>query len=282
VGRFPILSVADAGKLRAEQTPPIAVFLACYTGAFDAPEDALAEEMLRTPGGPVAVLAGSRVTMPYGMAVMGTELMDEVFQQRRPTIGDAVLYAKRKLVEDAAAPEGDEAALTRREFLDTVAKAISPAADLLAEERQEHLHLFNLLGDPVLRLRVPGDIKLTAAEEVAAGQELLIEGVAPMAGRMIVELICRRDRLTFDPPLRTQLPTSGDALAQLDAVYTKANDHRWTALHFDAQPGPFSTTLGIPVEARGQSHVRIFLEGADSFALGSHDVYIRRPATAAE
>jgi hypothetical protein len=238
--------------------------------------------MLRTPGGPVAVLAGSRVTMPYGMAVMGTELMDEVFQKRRPTIGDAVLHAKRRLAPDTVPPAGDEAALTRREFLDTVAKAISPRADLLAEERQEHLQLFNLLGDPLLRLRVPAEVQLTAAEEIVAGQNLLIEGVAPMAGRMIVELICRRDRLTFDPPPRTQLPASADALAQLDAVYAKANDHRWTALHFDAQPGPFSSTLNIPVEARGQSHVRVFLEGADSFALGSRDVYIRRPTSPGE
>jgi hypothetical protein len=282
VGQFPILSATDAAKLRAEQAPPIAVFLACYTGAFDAPQDSLAEEMLRTPGGPVAVLAGSRVTMPYGMAVMGTGLMDEVFQERRPTIGDALLHAKRKLVQDTAAAEANDPTLTRREFLDTVAKAISPRADLLAEERKEHLHLFNLLGDPLLRLRVPGEVTLTAAEEISAGQAFVIEGVAPMAGRMIVELICRRDRLTFDPPARTQLPVSNDGLAQLDAVYAKANDHRWTALQLDSQPGPFSTTLHIPVEARGQSHVRVYLEGADSFAMGSRDVYIRRPAVAAE
>jgi hypothetical protein len=282
VGRFPILTTADAGKLRAEQTPPIAVFLACYTGAFDAPEDSLAEEMLRTPGGPVAVLAGSRVTMPYAMAVMGTGLMDEVFQKRRPTIGEAVLHAKRKLVEESAVSEENDPALSRREFLDTVAKAISPRADLLAEERMEHLHLFNLLGDPLLRLRVPGEVKVAAAEEITAGQTLAIEGVAPIAGRMIVELICRRDRLTFDPPQRTHLPASAGALAQLDTVYAKANDHRWTASYFDARPGPFTTKLNVPLEARGQSHVRIFLEGADDFALGASDVYIRGASAAAE
>ncbi|MBW3599549.1 MAG: peptidase C25, partial [Planctomycetes bacterium] len=105
-GRYPILSAADAIQLRAEQAPPIAVFLACYTGAFDGGRDCLAEEMLRSPGGPVAVLAGSRVTMPYAMAVLGANLMDEVFERRRPTIGESLLHAKRRLVQSPADEEG--------------------------------------------------------------------------------------------------------------------------------------------------------------------------------
>ncbi len=275
VGRFPILSIEDAAKLRAEQTPPIAVFLACYTGAFDAPRDCLAEAMLGVPGGPVAVLAGSRVTMPYAMAVLGTNLMDEVFHRQRPTLGDALLHAKRRLVQEPA--DGDDQGLSRREFLDTVARAISPRADLLAEERREHLHLFNLLGDPLLRLPKPAELTVTSAEDIDAGERLTIEGFAPLAGRMTIELTCRRDRLTFEPPTRVSLPPVDDVLTQLDAVYEKANDHRWTVKHVDVPLGAFQTTLDIPREARGHGHVRVFLEGADNFALGATDIYIRRP-----
>ena len=54
--------------------------LACYTAAFDQPQDCLAEELLKTEGGPVAVYGGSRVTMPYAMGVMGTAMMDEYFK----------------------------------------------------------------------------------------------------------------------------------------------------------------------------------------------------------
>ena len=52
-----ILSVADIAKLDNSQGLPVAIFLACYTGAYDQPYDCLAEEMLRAPGGPVAVLS---------------------------------------------------------------------------------------------------------------------------------------------------------------------------------------------------------------------------------
>ena len=41
---------------------------------------------------------------------------------------------------------------TNRLMLDGVASIISPSREMLEEERREHLHLFNLLGDPMLRL----------------------------------------------------------------------------------------------------------------------------------
>ena len=43
--------------------------------------------MLATPGAPVAVICGSRVTMPYAMAVLGTELLGQVFENRSETLG---------------------------------------------------------------------------------------------------------------------------------------------------------------------------------------------------
>jgi hypothetical protein len=158
-----------------------------------------------------------------------------------------------------------------------VAKAISPRPDLLAEERREHLHLFNLLGDPLLRLPAPAEVPLTVAADVDAGGRLTIEGVSPVAGRMIVELSCRRDRLTFTPPPRTELPPVAEALVRLDEVYQRANDHRWTSQYLDVVPGAFHTTLDVPTEAQGHAHVRVFLEGADACALGAADVYVRRP-----
>src|SRR5262245_6411219 len=70
--RFNILNVDDCRELQAHAgAAPIALMLACYTAAFDQPRDCLAEQMLKADGGPVAVYGGSRVTMPYGMAVMG-------------------------------------------------------------------------------------------------------------------------------------------------------------------------------------------------------------------
>jgi hypothetical protein len=66
-----VFSARDARRIQPHGGPSIAVFLACRTGAFDKPYDCLAEELLRAPDGPIAVIAGSRVTMPYAMATLG-------------------------------------------------------------------------------------------------------------------------------------------------------------------------------------------------------------------
>jgi hypothetical protein len=99
-GAFPVLDVNNVHLLQCRQGQPIAILLACYTAAFDAPQDCLAEEMLRVPGGPVSVVGGSRLTMPYAMAVMGTSMMHECFRQRRETLGELLLHTKRGMLED--------------------------------------------------------------------------------------------------------------------------------------------------------------------------------------
>ena len=147
---FPIMDIDDCRQVRSRSGAPIAVFLSCYAGAFDGTKDCLAEELLRTTNGPVAVLAGSRVTMPYAMGVMADGLLGECFEKRRSTLGEVVLLAKRRLAADAAA--GENAANDNRKILDALAATISPAKDKLVEERFEHLALFNLIGDPLLRI----------------------------------------------------------------------------------------------------------------------------------
>ena len=71
-GYAPVLEAESVARLNCPPAAPIAVLQACYAGAFDGPTECLAEWMLRAEKGPVAVICGSRVTMPYGMSVFGT------------------------------------------------------------------------------------------------------------------------------------------------------------------------------------------------------------------
>ena len=285
-GRFPIMDMRDAARVRVTAGAPIAVFLACYTGAFDEPRDCLAEELLSSSDGPVAVLAGSRVTMPYAMAVFGDAVLREHFHGHRPTLGELLMHAKRRLVQSESSPETDgreggensQAAnrLSQRQWLDTLAKAISPAPELLDLERAEHAQMFNLLGDPLLQLAQPTELVVKASEKPTAGGQLVVSVENAVAGRCTVELVCRRDRLTFRPPLRTRFVNADRQLAEFDEVYRKANDQRWTIETFDTQAGPFRTTIDIPVEALGAGHVRVMIEGHSQLALGAADISIRR------
>lgn len=272
---YHILAAEDAAKIRCPSGQPIAVFLACYTGAFDQPEDCLAEEFLRREQGPVAVLSGSRVTMPYAMAVLGTSMMDEYFHHRRETLGELLMHAKRRLARD----EGEN---PNRALLDAIARTISPHKDKLDDERREHLHLFNLLGDPLLRLAHNETIDLSSPSSAMAGDELEISGNTPIGGECTIELICRRDQLRFTPPKRELYINADDILTSFHETYEAANDRCWTAATATIQPGEFRTRLKIPEECRGFCHVRVSVAGREQYALGASNVFVRERKKGAE
>ena len=104
---YPILAGPDVQRLACRHAAPIACMLACYSGAFDQPSDCLAEEMLRSPGGPVAVLSSSRVAMPYGMCVLGSRTDAILFRRSRGhdrpgAVGGQAPHAANRAAQPAA------------------------------------------------------------------------------------------------------------------------------------------------------------------------------------
>jgi len=266
-GDFPIMSNRDARRFSAQAGAPIALFLACYTGAYDYKHDCLAEEMLRSPLGPIAAISGSRVTMPYGMTLLANEMLKQYFEEDQQSLGQVLQLAKRGIVE----AEADD---PNRQLIDTVAAVISPKKDLLDEERVEHLSLFNLLGDPLLRVRPPQSVSVKATDRVAAGEVLEISGAAPIGGRCTFELVCQRGRTKFRPPLRSDFAQAD--LASFDGVYRRANDSTYVMHQVDVQPGEFQASLRVPIEAKGPCNIRVYIQGQRTHALGAADIYVSR------
>jgi hypothetical protein len=266
---YHILGGDDVSKMHCKAGAPIAVFLACYTGAFDDPRDCLAEEMLRTPGAPVAVVCGSRVTMPYAMTVMGSELMQEVFVQRRDTIGEALLHAKRGMMLN---PRTDE----RSQMMDSVARMLNPDSKDLEAERQEHLLLFHLIGDPLLSVRQPEMITVSTETEVSPGGQLNVTASSPVAGSVRAELVLRRDRMKRRIAPRQEYDDSIEALDQYKETYLAANDRLLAEATASTQGGEIQLRLQVPPDAKGPAHVVVYVQGNKEFALGSTDVTIRK------
>lgn len=268
-GEHEIFTLGHVSRLRAEQAPPIALFLACYTAAFDTPRDCLAEELVRAPGGPVAAIGGSRVTMPYAMSVLGIALLKESFQHRRETLGQVLLQAKRSSVLDARSDDASKR-------LDAMAALLSPSGSDLAAERHEHLHLFNLLGDPLLTIAHPLPIELTVSAKAARGDTVEIEGRCDVDGEALVELAVRRDRLSFQPPGRDGYRSSPEAEEEFATTYRRANDTRLATANVVVSDGRFRAKLVIPENAWGACHVRVFVQGRGQFAAGAADIEITR------
>jgi hypothetical protein len=207
--------------------------------------------------------------MPYAMSVMGSELLAQCFGQQADTLGEAVLRAKQRMMATTdLSPQ--------RRALDAVAGAVSPTARQLEAERAEHLDLFNLLGDPLLRIPYPQPIRVDVSASAKAGQTVAVKVASPLAGSAVVELAVRRDRLTFKPPRRARFDSG--SLADYAEVYRRANEPRLAARRVELTVGDVTTELRVPAAARGPCQVRVFLEGESDCAAGGAEIQIEGAA----
>lgn len=145
--RYPILSSDDAGRFAIPDGKlPVMLIIACQTGYMDHKQGSLAERICFTDDAPVAVIASSRDSHPYTNTLLQKALTGELTEHRRSTLGEAFLRAKRELV---LAEDPD------RSGLEVLAGFVIPNQADRAELNRSHLSLYNLTGDPGLRLRYP-------------------------------------------------------------------------------------------------------------------------------
>ncbi|NUP07616.1 MAG: hypothetical protein HOW73_16330 [Polyangiaceae bacterium] len=157
--RYPIGSVKELEALNIVKGAPIFVSLTCLTGEYGRPsgERSLAETMILHPHGPVAVFAASDVSHPYPNLLYAQALLDSVILKRSPTIGDAIVLAKRGMLERSI----PFASLLVPGDLDAIKK--------------EHLTLYNLLGDPATRIRLPLAASVAMDKQtVSPGQKIAL------------------------------------------------------------------------------------------------------------
>jgi hypothetical protein len=289
---IPICTSGYLPQFQIKDGPPIAVMLACFTGAFDAKVDCFAEQLLAKDDGPIAVIAGSRVTMPYGMSQFSTELMLGCFRDKTETIGDIVLNAKRNIwnqvdlasakskptPQSTAEPASrlDQLRDKQQTLIENMAKALSPPGHNLADERREHVRLMNLLGDPLLRIRQPADLALQCPTEADANQELTISGLSPLAGKLKLELVLTRDRLPEGIHIVNDFHGTDVERDAMQANYQQASNLLLQSVEQTVAPGAFSAKLSIPSDCRGRCVIRAFVYGEEDWATGSQRINIRR------
>ncbi len=266
----PILSTDNVHCLQCENGSPIAIFLACYTGAADHEFDCLAETMIRQPRGPIAAICGSRMTMPYAMSLLSLEMVNEFFDGHSVTLGELMKVAKQRMVSD------DGSASPYREMIQAMGKLLSPQPNLLRQECLEHVQLIHLFGDPLLRVKRPKKIELLADDVADSGGPLRVRGVSPAAGELTVELVYRRDRFRQRPPYRREYDSSDEAFRDYQAVYEASQQRTCDSQTVLVPEGPFDIELKIPESAVGSCTVRCMLNSSETFGLGARPIEIRK------
>lgn len=247
---IPILDSESVKRLnRPKGASPIALILACYSGAVDASKDSIAEEMIRNDGGPIAVLAGSRVTMPYGNTTAAVGMINAVYSQKLPRLGEAWFSALSEMYRERT----DDQSSTRV-MVDAMATIFSPKGASLVNERREHMLLYNLIGDPTLRLHHPKSVQVAAAAGHDVGETIEITAISPLAGDMTVSL---------DRPIGA-------------AVDGDPNDTRIASLQTQVLPAKSKTfKFVIPTDITGPIVVRALVAGETTWAAGAARTIVR-------
>ncbi len=291
-GNYPILTNQDVTALQTSQPGSIAVMLSCYAGAADVSRDCLAEQMIRQPKGPIAAIAASRVSMPYGMSVLAQQMMHETFTLHTATLGEILCNAKSTIehpdlinASETDAMKAPGSSLSG--LIDTLATVLSPAGHDLLQERREHLWLLNLLGDPTLRMPQSESVELqctTSRDE--EGQQVIVHGQLPIAGELVVRCEYKRGRL---PNVASELIKASakrkrdekelsTSLSQDEAmhIYHAANDTLVSEVVKATSAGDFQVRLTLPENAIGSFEVRAFVYNRNQSAVGVQTIAVAK------
>jgi hypothetical protein len=256
---FPIFEEKDARRVEVRNGLPVMVVIACYTGQYDSTlGDSIGETLFKRPRGPVAFIGGSRVTQPYGNALLGHRLVDQVFHRKAPTLGEALWDAK------AAVAGPDDSALRRQ--ADALAALVQGPGSLEPMRRDVILH-YNLLGDPALVLRRPLEsLELTPRGFPGPGRFFVVTGKAP-AGPVELTFECPRNRFYHPVDL-----VGETAERQLTRRYVNANNKVVVKVEAAAAAdGAFEAEVELPPDLKpGAYRLKAFASGA----VGARDLEI--------
>ena len=254
--RLGILNVDDLARLDGNDARyPIALLTCCSAGWYDLPDDrlSLAETMLLHPAGPVAVIAGSRITHPYANMILQKDITQLLFGQRIETVGELDLLATRSMIEIDAVDRS----------LDALVLPIAVAQgwkSTLSQLRQMHAHLYNLLGDPALRIALP----VGRVEELTLHSERITGRVPNMqTGRVVITIETARTK-----PARVDqlVPVQGTNDPELETKathnYPLANERVLLQLEGEVKDGRFEIALDKALP-RSAALIKAYVVGED-------------------
>lgn len=182
------------------------VFYTCLCGNFTDPAGCIAGRMLFLPGGPVAAIGATTISHPLTNYYSSVCLLRAIRRGRRRRLGDLWLAAQRKML--SAYDPIVQTAMT--EFG-------GPEGRFEGEPalRKAHVLMYEILGDPATRLRIPGrlEAKVVHGKSGWSWRAAKPEG----AKRLVVQL---------RSPESAEGTKTADDRATPDAVLERANAGR--------------------------------------------------------
>ncbi|MDI1443866.1 C25 family cysteine peptidase [Polyangium sp. 6x1] len=265
--RYNIGNMADFKRLRIGEGKPFFVSITCNTGFFDLRNDhrSVAEALVMNPEGAIAAFASSRESHPYPNALYGEAIVETFVEERAPTIGEGVVKVKRRMREGEV-----------------------PLAPLLFQSdpealAEEHMGLYNLLGDPATVLQYPASAKVLLAsgpEPRAPGAEVAIAVEAPgiPTGTALLTVETKRSvvrtKVLGEAELRAM--PEDEAWDVLRKTYAAASDKVISRMEEAVTGGRAAFRVKLPAEA-GEYVLKVFAAGSGQAATGHARVKVAAP-----
>jgi hypothetical protein len=272
---YRILHEQDVERLACEGRSPVMAIIACSTGRYaDWERDCLAEKMFLKEGGPIAVIAASRISHPYPNALLGRGIAQPFFDGQN-RVGDAFRAGTQAMLKDSKSVL----------FRTLASQFLSKAVDAEALVR-DHVYIYNLLGDPAQRVPFPERVEVEAPESAAPGSTVQVQAKVPGAtlGEAVVSIEARRgSRVAADSRPSESEPTNAGATDEpsgADAVrarHAAANDHAIARERASLQDGALTAAITIPAGTPAGSYaIVVFVEGGAGSpdAVGSRAIRI--------
>ncbi len=261
-----------------QQGPParrgMLTYFSCGDGDYMAVESysSLAEEVLVRADGPVASLAATTTSHPYGNAVLPRELGHAIIDLRLPTYGKALTEAKYNAVHRID---------SMRETIDAIMRSFSD--EDLGYLITTHLTMYNLLGDPAVPLHLPpGRISFDSPDSVTRGETVTVEGRVwsdlkhtPMkGGELIVTLEVQRSFIIND--LTPRDPDNHDPATCIHN-HQLANDKIAASATTTVENETFVVELTVPPDLPldAEYYLKGYASTASGDAMGSEAVLIK-------
>ena len=187
--------------------------------------------------------------MPYGNTTAAVGMINAVYAQKLPRLGQAWYSALAEMYREQPVDQS-----STRVMIDAMATIFSPKGTSLVNERREHMLLYNLIGDPTLRLHHPQSMEVTVAKGFQAGETIEITATSPLAGRLTVSL---------DRPLGAVIEGDPNDLS-IAAMQTQVLPERSQKLKFK-----------IPKDISGPIMVRALVAGESTWAAGAARTIVR-------
>jgi len=244
-----VMTIEDLAHLPSRRPAAPLAFLACTIGRFEWEKGpCLAEAMWSHPGGPVVVAAASTESHPltnYYNAIGLARILGNGFR----TFGEWWVAAQR---------------VGFREHSPLIEPILKNAEGKLEPQinvdrlRRDHPLMYNILGDPACRLRLPNALTVSVSRE---GARLVVRTELPMGvERVRVDLLRPRQQATSAP---SAPPASAEGDADAYRRRLEEFNHRVVPLTTaSASAGPLVLTCTLPAKMEpGDSQAIIRLAG---------------------